>query len=496
MYCALIVAAMRTREPMKTRRRRKSNKNKLTPKALLESSNSEMKNVVIEYVTEPIISPSDPAYNEFSKIFAHFLPETDQADNEFETEEAPMEVDEEEEEPVISNRKLKKMNRMTISQLKQQIRHPEVVEPEDVSAKDPKLLIFLKSVRNSVPVPGHWSTKRKYLTGKRGYVKPPFDLPAFIKDTGIMELRDTTNDKESRLRLKAKVRGKLQPRLGKVTVDYERLYDAFFRHQTKPRLTLNGDLYFEGKEFESQLKDKKPGTLSEELKMALGMPIGAPPPWLVNMQRYGPPPSYPQLKLPGLNCPIPEGAKWGYHSGGWGKPPVDENNQPLFGDVFGEVESMPQEPNEPIDNSLWGEVEIEEELEPMYDENENKPAPPEEEPETHEIIPEIIEEPEFITELEAPESIELRKPKKLYQVLEQKPTSISGIVGSQHTYDIQTLDPTELETLNEEETITETLALPQRPAIKHPEEDLSQLVVQHAIKAEKKKKSKKDSFKF
>lgn len=31
-----------------------------------------------------------------------------------------------------------------------------------------------------------------------------------------------------------------------------------------------------------------------------------PPPWLIAMQRYGPPPSYPNLKIPGLNSPIPE----------------------------------------------------------------------------------------------------------------------------------------------------------------------------------------------
>ena len=41
-------------------------------------------------------------------------------------------------------------------------------------------------------------------------------------------------------------------------------------------------------------------------------------------QRYGPPPSYPHLKIPGLNAPIPRGASFGYHPGGWGKPPVDE----------------------------------------------------------------------------------------------------------------------------------------------------------------------------
>jgi hypothetical protein len=31
-----------------------------------------------------------------------------------------------------------------------------------------------------------------------------------------------------------------------------------------------------------------------------------PPPWLIAMQRYGPPPSYPNLKIPGLNAPIPD----------------------------------------------------------------------------------------------------------------------------------------------------------------------------------------------
>lgn len=51
--------------------------------------------------------------------------------------------------------------------------------------------------------------------------------------------------------------------------------------------------------------------------------------------RYGPPPSYPNLKIPGLNAPIPEGCSFGYHAGGWGKPPVDEKGKPLYGDVFG-----------------------------------------------------------------------------------------------------------------------------------------------------------------
>ena len=67
----------------------------------------------------------------------------------------------------------------------------------------------------------------------------------------------------------------------------------------------------QGKEFETRLKEKKPGDLSDDLRTALGMPVGAnnhlvPPPSLIAMQRYGPPPSYPNLKIPGLNAPIPE----------------------------------------------------------------------------------------------------------------------------------------------------------------------------------------------
>ena len=30
-----------------------------------------------------------------------------------------------------------------------------------------------------------------------------------------------------------------------------------------------------------------------------------------------------------------KGCSFGYHAGGWGKPPVDEFGRPLYGDVFG-----------------------------------------------------------------------------------------------------------------------------------------------------------------
>ena len=41
------------------------------------------------------------------------------------------------------------------------------------------------------------------------------------------------------------------------------------------------------------------------------------------------------LQISGLSAPIPPGAQFGYQPGGWGKPPVDEEGNPLYGDVFG-----------------------------------------------------------------------------------------------------------------------------------------------------------------
>lgn len=36
-----------------------------------------------------------------------------------------------------------------------------------------------------------------------------------------------------------------------------------------------------------------------------------------------------------LNACIHTGASFGYQPGGWGKPPVDETGNPVYGDVFG-----------------------------------------------------------------------------------------------------------------------------------------------------------------
>ncbi|CAF1132172.1 unnamed protein product [Adineta steineri] len=357
-------------------------------------------NVEIEYVPEDLpVKRGDGYYSHFVKVFENFkldqngddskfgkkllgpkallprdktnIDENEDDDDEKETnnhDKKKKDDDDDEQNKKKSKKQMKRETRFSVAQLKQLVIRPDVVEMFDVTAKDPKLLVHLKATRNTVPVPRHWCAKRKYLQGKRGIEKPPFQLPDFIRRTGIMEMREALQEKEQNKTLKQKMREKVRPKLGKIDIDYQKLHDAFFRWQTKPRMSIHGDLYYEGKENETRLKDKKPGILSEELRVALGIPVGPtadkyPPPWLIAMQRYGPPPSYPNLKIPGLNAPIPEGCQFGYHSGGWGKPPVDEHGRPLYGDVFGTnqfayIRSMTEE--EHIDKSYWGEIEEEE----------------------------------------------------------------------------------------------------------------------------------------
>lgn len=262
---------------------------------------------------------------------------------------------EEEGESSVSKRKLKSILRPTVSQLKQRVRHPELVEAHDVTAPDPEFLLQLKSIPGTVPVPRHWGRKRKYLQGKRGVEKAPFALPDFIVKTGICSVRDATKEDEEKQSVKQKNRQRVAGK-GGTDVDYRTLYEAFFRHQTKPvNLKGFGDLYYEGKEYETAKSSHyRVGYMSETLKEALGMPNeSCPPPWLINMQRFGPPPSYPNVKIPGLNAPIPAGASYGYHVGGWGKPPVDTFGRPLYGgDPFATPESNKDENGKGGENAV------------------------------------------------------------------------------------------------------------------------------------------------
>ncbi|KAI5590756.1 hypothetical protein Peur_053495 [Populus x canadensis] len=418
--------------------------------------------VVIEYVPEK--AELEDGMDEFRNIFEKFnllqsagSEENDKKDESVQNAEAKKKADSdsdeeeqenEQKEKGVSNKKKKLQRRMKIANLKQICSRPDVVEVWDATSADPKLLVFLKSYRNTVPVPRHWCQKRKFLQGKRGIEKQPFQLPDFIAATGIEKIRQAYIEKEDSKKLKQKQRERMQPKMGKMDIDYQVLHDAFFKYQTKPKLTTLGDLYHEGKEFEVKLREMKPGSLSQELKESLGMPEGAPPPWLINMQRYGPPPSYPHLKIPGLNAPIPPGASFGYHAGGWGKPPVDEYGRPLYGDVFGvQIQDQPNYEEEPVDKTKhWGDLEEEEEEEEEEEDEEEEEEEQLDEEELEDGAQSVDSLSSTPTGVETPDVIDLRKQQRkeperpLYQVLEEKQEKIAAgtLLGTTHTYVVNT----------------------------------------------------------
>lgn len=327
---------------------------------------------------------------------------------------------------VLSNKQKKKLRRLKIAELKQFVTRPDLVEEHDCNAADPRLLIFLKCQRNTIPVPEHWGRKRKYLQGKRGFEKPPFELPAFIKNTGITAIRDEQLRIYSEKTRKQKQRSQRSGAKGKMAIEYQTLHDAFFVHQSKPPLTTFGDCYYEQKEKEMKFRMFQPGKLSDRLKKALAMPAtwrvispsgipvyddleeekpregqilaqgtelswdetsadgkwikivrpvngwiqckddsnkvygkqvehNCPTPWLIAQQRFGPPPAYPDLKIPGLNSPIPTGHEYGYDQGQWGKPPIGRDGRPLYGnpfDIFRESDFNSLQPK-----MHWGDLE-------------------------------------------------------------------------------------------------------------------------------------------
>uniref|UniRef100_A0A8C2ZDW8 Splicing factor 3b, subunit 2 n=1 Tax=Cyclopterus lumpus TaxID=8103 RepID=A0A8C2ZDW8_CYCLU len=528
-------------------RKRRNRKKKSKKKRALEKKEHEKgkekekePEVEIEYITEePEIY--DPNYIFFKRIFEAFKL-TDDVKKEKEKEP---EKTEKQETAVLRKKGFEDERKdsddsddtyqncslwLSSNRYMELVARPDVVEMHDVTAHEPKLLVHLKATRNTVPVPRHWCFKRKYLQGKRGIEKPPFELPDFIKKTGIQEMREALQEKEDAKTMKTKMREKVRPKMGKIDIDYQKLHDAFFKWQIKPKLTIHGDLYYEGKEFETRLKEKKPGDLSDELRIALGMPVGpnahkVPPPWLIAMQRYGPPPSYPNLKIPGLNSPIPDNCTFGYHAGGWGKPPVDEMGKPLYGDVFGTnaADFQAKAEEEEVDHAPWGELEPSDEE--SSEEEEEEESDEEKPDETGFVTPAdsgLITPGGFSSVpagMETPELIELRKKKieeamdgnetpQLFTVLPERRTGPVGaaMMASTHIYDVSgamaarkagggqesqgvevALAPEELEldpmamTQKYEEHVREQQAQVEK-------EDFSDMVAEHAAKQKQKKR--------
>ncbi|TQW00084.1 hypothetical protein V2A60_001206 [Cordyceps javanica] len=419
----------------------------------------------------------DPAFAVYKEIFTKFNvnPGDDATKNETKEQKGTVlyndddDIPDEDQQPKLSKKKRKELNKLSVAQLKAFAAVPEVVEWQDVSSTDPRVLVQIKSQRNVVPVPAHWSLKREYLSSKRGIEKSAFRLPQFIAETGIAEMRDAVLEKQAEQTLKQKQRERVAPKMGRLDIDYQKLYDAFFRFQTKPELTRFGEVYYEGKETEVDYQHFRPGDLTEATKEALGMPPGAPPPWLINQQRYGPPPSYPTLKIPGLNAPPPPGGAWGFHPGGWGKPPVDEFNRPLYGgDVFGitgqngaQAQSAQQQdqPGVPVERMLWGELqpraeesEEEDESEDESDEeqdddDEGQEASGLETPSGYastlhgDYAPQgtetsIAGEMDLRKERRGYETEEFSAPRSAYTVLPERQVRAEGFFGSDRAYDI------------------------------------------------------------
>lgn len=404
--------------------------------------------------------PNNPYYEMYQQIAKRFMPaSTETAEEEEEDADGPEifysddddMIPEEDEVPKLSKKQRRRLNRPTVAQLKMVAKNPESVQWWDVDAPDPWLHLRIKEMKNIVPVPDHWNVKREYLSSKRGIEKPQFQLPKFIADTGIAEMRDAQLEKEAEKTLKQKQRDRVQPKMGKLDLDYQRMYEAFFKHQTKPHLSKFGEVYYEGKELEAKQIKIKPGIMSEALKEALGMPVGAPLPWLLTMQKIGPPPAFPTMEIPGLNAPIPPGASWGYAPGQFGKPTLDEYNRPMWGgDVFG-VYKEPQDyknPADDIDKSYWGIVQREryedaeeeesdqggdEEEEEEEEDVEMSPPPQPEKSQFKDVSGEQLRaKPQWKINPEAPEHSG-----SLYQVLGEQETRIEGFMGSTKRYDLK-----------------------------------------------------------
>ncbi|GIQ84317.1 hypothetical protein KIPB_007680 [Kipferlia bialata] len=226
-----------------------------------------------------------------------------------------------------------RQNRM--AHLKCVVDHPELTEIQDCTSSDPRMTVHMKGYRHAVPVPIHWSRKRKYLQNQRGLDKVLFELPDYVAATGIQRIRSATLTSDDAASLRATMRQRLRPKMGRLTVDYQLLEDAFFKYAKKPTLSDPYELYFEGKEKHIERRKFRPGKMSAALREALGMVNESdPPPFLWAMQRMRRlPPSYPLMRVPGINAPIPTGARYGFQPGCWGQPPMDNQGRPLFDGV-------------------------------------------------------------------------------------------------------------------------------------------------------------------
>lgn len=262
-------------------------------------------------------------------------------------------------EKPLSKRQRRKLEKIPIAELKAATNYPQLVEWHDPDGPDPFMVVTLKSMPNYVDAPSHWQQKKDYLSSKRSSEKPPYRLPKFIYDTGIAEMRN--HDPES---LKKLQRDRIQPKMGKLDIDYQKLHDAFYKHQTKPKLLAFGELYYEGREKSDQYREEvaqmRPGKISRTLRSAVGMPENesAEPPWTTLMRELGKPPAYENCVVPGVDVAYNNKGYTFKDSDNWGKLDLLQN-------TWGELEEGEDSAEEVLESEQESEEDVHErEVEP------------------------------------------------------------------------------------------------------------------------------------
>lgn len=94
--------------------------------------------------------------------------------------------------------------------------------------------------------------------------------------------------------------------------------------------------------------------MSESLRMALSISDYQAPPWIINMQRYGGPPSYPTLRILGSNMPFSQLASYAVIN----KSSLEETARKLGQPgLYATFRTYYEEDTEDlVDKGYWGQV--------------------------------------------------------------------------------------------------------------------------------------------
>lgn len=248
----------------------------------------------------------------------------------------------------------RKRNRVSILELKVDILSSfgddaedlaKTVDEYDVTAEDPLFTLLLKNMRNTVAVPSHWVKRSFFLDDQIDRDKATHIVSSEMELTDVATIRRLT------------LRELGERASGQDIGNFLRCFCTGSPLETKTfgvRLSGPGDAFEERKVWPK--KAFTPGVISARLTEALGIqsPL-TPPQWIRSIQEMKRlPPAYPTMRIPGVNAPLPQGARFdaGNHGGSrqeWGGPPRDEKGKFIFGPgVMGEVTATVKRP--------WGSV--------------------------------------------------------------------------------------------------------------------------------------------